>query len=168
MSRQQNLLFNVGNTLSLDLCECESASGSPYGLSCEKEGWFISDFEQAGQWVGSLIARITVFYQHINLYKQHIDLSKHGELLNVTCTRMRASPELSRMWSPLLILICKRKSMHQTCLDMSWMHMQRSEAIIFIGRKLISIFCKAITRVTWESEYRTLITTCWAACTFNH
>jgi hypothetical protein len=36
----------------MTLCECEKATGSPNGLSCEKEGWFISNFERQGSWVG--------------------------------------------------------------------------------------------------------------------
>lgn len=35
----------------LRLCECERATGAPNGLSCDKEGWFISSFERQGQWV---------------------------------------------------------------------------------------------------------------------
>lgn len=35
----------------LALCECEVASGYPNGLGCDKEGWFISDFEYQGTWV---------------------------------------------------------------------------------------------------------------------
>lgn len=32
------------------LCECQTAMGSPAGLSCEKEGWFVAGFENVGQW----------------------------------------------------------------------------------------------------------------------
>lgn len=35
----------------MTLCECEKATGSPNGLSCDKEGWFISSFEREGSWV---------------------------------------------------------------------------------------------------------------------
>ena len=35
----------------LELCDCEKATGSPDGLSCGKEGWFISSFEREGSWV---------------------------------------------------------------------------------------------------------------------
>lgn len=41
----------AGDQQPLELCECEAARGGPNGLSCEKEGWFISNFQQAGQWV---------------------------------------------------------------------------------------------------------------------
>ena len=37
--------------VQLQLCECERATGAPNGLSCDKEGWFISSFERQGQWV---------------------------------------------------------------------------------------------------------------------
>lgn len=37
--------------LSIKLCECEPAMGEPNGLRCDKEGWFISDFENQGTWV---------------------------------------------------------------------------------------------------------------------
>lgn len=36
----------------LTLCECEPATGYPSGLGCGKEGWFISNFENQGTWVG--------------------------------------------------------------------------------------------------------------------
>ena len=35
----------------LQLCECQRAGGFPNGLGCEKEGWFISGFENKGTWV---------------------------------------------------------------------------------------------------------------------
>ena len=38
----------------LELCDCEKATGSPDGLSCGKEGWFISSFEREGSWVRAL------------------------------------------------------------------------------------------------------------------
>jgi hypothetical protein len=34
--------------LPLELCECERANGPPAGLGCDKEGFFISGFEQVG------------------------------------------------------------------------------------------------------------------------
>ncbi|EFN57686.1 expressed protein [Chlorella variabilis] len=37
--------------IQLRLCECERATGAPSGLSCDKEGWFISSWERQGQWV---------------------------------------------------------------------------------------------------------------------
>jgi hypothetical protein len=36
---------------ALSLCECEEAVGPPGGLSCTKDGWFISSFENQGTWV---------------------------------------------------------------------------------------------------------------------
>ncbi|KAG2499753.1 hypothetical protein HYH03_002685 [Edaphochlamys debaryana] len=36
----------------VDLCECEPAAGFPHGLGCEREGWFISNFEFQGTWMG--------------------------------------------------------------------------------------------------------------------
>ena len=36
----------------LDLCECEPAAGFPHGLGCEREGWFVSNFEFQGTWMG--------------------------------------------------------------------------------------------------------------------
>jgi hypothetical protein len=38
-------------SVPLKLCECERATGAPDGLSCDKEGWFVSSFERQGQWV---------------------------------------------------------------------------------------------------------------------
>ena len=38
----------------LALCDCEFATGPPDGLSCDKEGWFISNFERQGSWVGEV------------------------------------------------------------------------------------------------------------------
>ncbi|KAA6418165.1 MAG: E3 ubiquitin- ligase LRSAM1 isoform X3 [Trebouxia sp. A1-2] len=35
----------------LALCDCEVATGPPNGLSCEKEGWFVSSFEREGSWL---------------------------------------------------------------------------------------------------------------------
>ncbi|KAK9846475.1 hypothetical protein WJX81_004918 [Elliptochloris bilobata] len=35
----------------LELCDCEKATSSPDGLSCGKEGWFISSFEREGSWL---------------------------------------------------------------------------------------------------------------------
>ena len=46
-----HILCSAGDPRTLELCECEPAQGSPNGLSCQKEGWFISNFQQAGQWV---------------------------------------------------------------------------------------------------------------------
>ncbi len=40
--------------IQLKLCECERANGAPNGLSCDKEGWFISSFEREGSWVRRL------------------------------------------------------------------------------------------------------------------
>lgn len=37
--------------MQLKLCECERAVGSPNGLSCGKQGWFITSFERQGQWM---------------------------------------------------------------------------------------------------------------------
>lgn len=46
------LLVQGGDApVALKLCECERATGAPNGLSCDKEGWFISSFERQGQWV---------------------------------------------------------------------------------------------------------------------
>lgn len=41
----------VGISTEMTLCECEKAQGAPNGLSCDKEGWFISSFEREGSWV---------------------------------------------------------------------------------------------------------------------
>lgn len=38
----------------VNLCECQQATGEPHGLSCDKEGWFISSFEYVGSWVSVL------------------------------------------------------------------------------------------------------------------
>jgi hypothetical protein len=35
----------------MTLCECEPATGAPNGLSCEKEGFFLSSWEREGSWV---------------------------------------------------------------------------------------------------------------------
>lgn len=37
--------------VSLRLCDCQEATGPPGGLSCDKEGFFISTFQRQGQWV---------------------------------------------------------------------------------------------------------------------
>ena len=53
----------------LALCDCEKATGAPEGLSCEKEGWFISNFEREGSWVSCRIAGPdvrNVFYRLIS------------------------------------------------------------------------------------------------------
>ena len=42
----------AGEPVELALCDCEFATGPPNGLSCEKEGWFVSSFEREGSWVG--------------------------------------------------------------------------------------------------------------------
>jgi hypothetical protein len=36
----------------VELCECEPAAGVPHGLGCERDGWFISNFEYQGTWMG--------------------------------------------------------------------------------------------------------------------
>ena len=36
----------------LSLCECMEAQGSPNGLSCDKDGWFIIGFSHSGTWGG--------------------------------------------------------------------------------------------------------------------
>ena len=41
---------------ALLLCECEKATGPPFGLGCSKEGWFISNFENQGTWVSRHMA----------------------------------------------------------------------------------------------------------------
>ena len=40
--------------VELALCDCEFATGPPNGLSCDKEGWFVSSFEREGSWVRPL------------------------------------------------------------------------------------------------------------------
>ena len=48
------MLFAVSDDVGpepLQLCDCEPARGPPNGLSCDKEGWFISSFERVGEWV---------------------------------------------------------------------------------------------------------------------
>ena len=48
----QYCLLGFGEPGELALCDCEFATGPPDGLSCDKEGWFISNFERQGSWVG--------------------------------------------------------------------------------------------------------------------
>lgn len=43
--------YVASDTGELALCDCEFATGSPNGLSCEKEGWFVSSFEREGSWL---------------------------------------------------------------------------------------------------------------------
>ena len=45
------LPVGFGEPGELALCDCEFATGPPDGLSCDKEGWFISNFERQGSWV---------------------------------------------------------------------------------------------------------------------
>ncbi|KAK9864078.1 hypothetical protein WJX84_002316 [Apatococcus fuscideae] len=54
-SLQPRLSTNVSEDVGsepLQLCDCEPARGPPNGLSCDKEGWFISSFERVGEWMG--------------------------------------------------------------------------------------------------------------------
>ena len=37
--------------VKLQLCDCQPATGEPGGLSCDKEGFFVTSFERQGQWV---------------------------------------------------------------------------------------------------------------------
>ncbi len=46
----------------LALCDCEVATGPPNGLSCEKEGWFVSSFEREGSWVRSTHTTLLYFF----------------------------------------------------------------------------------------------------------
>ncbi|PNW87122.1 hypothetical protein CHLRE_02g110000v5 [Chlamydomonas reinhardtii] len=43
---------NIPEDARIDLCECEPAAGFPHDLGCEREGWFISNFEYQGTWMG--------------------------------------------------------------------------------------------------------------------
>lgn len=52
--------------VQLKLCECERALGQPSGLSCQKQGWFLSSFERQGQWV-SAINGVQVCERHLYL-----------------------------------------------------------------------------------------------------
>lgn len=47
----QTLSLNEFPGSQIDLLDCTFASGSPNGLSCEKEGTFIVGFEKRGQWI---------------------------------------------------------------------------------------------------------------------
>lgn len=48
-----------GEPVELALCDCEFATGPPNGLSCEKEGWFVSSFEREGSWVSAHMPSFT-------------------------------------------------------------------------------------------------------------
>ena len=43
----------VGDTGPIELCECEEATGNN-GLSCDKEGWFISGVQRVGVMVDAV------------------------------------------------------------------------------------------------------------------
>ena len=43
----------------LDLCDCERALGTPHGLTCEKQGYFVTGFENEGSWVRTLVCSST-------------------------------------------------------------------------------------------------------------
>ncbi|GLI61083.1 hypothetical protein VaNZ11_003350 [Volvox africanus] len=42
----------TGQEYQVELCECEPATGVPHGLGCDKDGWFVSNFEYQGTWMG--------------------------------------------------------------------------------------------------------------------
>ncbi|GLC41375.1 hypothetical protein PLESTF_000296800 [Pleodorina starrii] len=42
----------TGQEYRVELCECEPAGGIPHGLGCERDGWFVSNFEYQGSWMG--------------------------------------------------------------------------------------------------------------------
>lgn len=73
----------------LELCECEVAQGGPHGLSCGKEGWFISNFQQAGQWVSAnflhaLVRILVINWQSVALCTdEESDLHKQDNNINV-------------------------------------------------------------------------------------
>ena len=45
----------------LDLCDCERALGTPHGLTCEKQGYFVTGFENEGSWVRASIISTRYF-----------------------------------------------------------------------------------------------------------
>ena len=50
-SDEENSGGGSNERIRLDICECEPATGSPHGLSCSKEGFFVASFERQGQWL---------------------------------------------------------------------------------------------------------------------
>lgn len=60
----------------LDLCDCERALGTPHGLTCEKQGYFVTGFENEGSWVRALVGSsvcciVPPCQEHVHDHSRH-------------------------------------------------------------------------------------------------
>ena len=106
----EHLLISAGDPPSreLALCECEKAVGSPDGLGCEKEGWFISNFELsfgASRLQGARGSPARQFCSNCLFSFTHSTMSAEARPLAPCC----CAPQLLQKLTP------KTKSLYSCC-----------------------------------------------------